>query len=152
MIEEGNATIDQHMLTGEAQPVERGVGDRVLTSTMLVGGKIHVRVEQTGEATVAAQIGTMLNSTASFQANIVSKGEQIADDSVPPSMLVALVGLYLTGYQAMVTILGSAIGLNIKITAPIAMLNFLNVAAHNGILVKDGRSLELLKACGHGHL
>ncbi|MBP7961868.1 MAG: heavy metal translocating P-type ATPase [Caldilineaceae bacterium] len=145
MIEQGNATIDQHMLTGEAQPVERAVGDRVLTSTMLVGGKIHVRVEQTGEATVAAQIGTMLNSTASFQANIVSKGEQIADDSVPPSMLVALIGLYLTGYQAMVTIFGSAIGLNIKITAPIAMLNFLNVAAHNGILVKDGRSLELLK-------
>jgi len=145
MIEEGNATIDQHMLTGEAQPVERAVGDRVLTSTMLVGGKIHVRVEQTGEATVAAQIGTMLNSTASFQANIVSKGEQIADRSVLPSMLVALIGLYLTGYQAMVTILGSAIGLNIKITAPIAMLNFLNVAAHNGILVKDGRSLELLK-------
>ena len=146
VIEEGNATIDQHMLTGEAQPVERSVGDRVLTSTMLVGGKIHVRVEQTGEATVAAQIGTMLNSTASFQANIVSKGEQIADKSVPPSMLVALVALYLTGYQAMVTVLGSAIGLNIKITAPIAMLNFLNVAAHNGILVKDGRSLELLKA------
>jgi heavy metal translocating P-type ATPase len=146
VIEEGNATIDQHMLTGEAQPVERGVGDRVLTSTMLVGGKIHVRVEQTGEATVAAQIGTMLNSTASFQANIVSKGEQIADISVPPSMLVALVALYFTGYQAMVTVLGSAIGLNIKITAPIAMLNFLNVAAHNGILVKDGRSLELLKA------
>jgi heavy metal translocating P-type ATPase len=146
VIEEGNATIDQHMLTGEAQPVERGVGDRVLTSTMLVGGKIHVRVEQTGEATVAAQIGTMLNSTASFQANIVSKGEQIADKSVPPSMLVALIALYLTGYQAMVTVLGSAIGLNIKITAPIAMLNFLNVAAHNGILVKDGRSLELLKA------
>lgn len=146
VIEEGNATIDQHMLTGEAQPVERGVGDRVLTSTMLVGGKVYVRVEQTGEATVAAQIGTMLNSTASFQANIVSKGEQIADGSVPPTMLVALAGLYLTGYQAMVTILGSAIGLNIKITAPIAMLNFLNVAAHNGILVKDGRSLELLKA------
>ncbi len=145
LIEEGNATIDQHMLTGEAQPVERGVGDRVLTSTMLVGGKIYVRVEQTGEATVAAQIGKMLNSTASFQANIVSKGEQIADASVPPSLLAGLIGLYLTGYQAMVTIFGSAIGLNIKITAPIAMLNFLNVAAHNGILVKDGRSLELLK-------
>lgn len=145
VIEFGNATIDQHMLTGEAQPVERAAGDRVLTSTMLVGGKIHVRVEQTGEATVAAQIGTMLNSTASFQANIVSKGEQIADASVPPSLLVGLIGLYLTGYQAMVTIFGSAIGLNIKITAPIAMLNFLNVAAHNGILVKDGRSLELLR-------
>ncbi len=145
VIESGDATIDQHMLTGEAQPVERTAGERVLTSTIVVSGKIHVRVEQTGEATVAAQIGALLNRTASYQATIISKGERVADASVPPSLLVALLGLFLTGYQAMVTILGSAIGLNIKITAPVAMLNFLNVAAHNGILVKDGRSLELLK-------
>lgn len=143
---EGMATIDQHMLTGEAQPIERAVGDPVLTSTMMLGGRIQVQVEKTGEATVAAQIGTMLNNTASYQAGIVSKGEAIADQSVPPSMLLALIALPFAGYQSMVTILGSAIGLNIKITAPIAMLNFLNLAAQHGILIKDGRSLELLKA------
>ncbi|MFZ4657765.1 MAG: heavy metal translocating P-type ATPase [Caldilineaceae bacterium] len=142
---QGMATIDQHMLTGEAQPVERSVGDAVLTSTLLLGGKVQVQVEKTGEETVAANIGAMLNNTASYQAGIVSKGEAIADQSVPPSMLLALLALPLAGYQSMVTILGSAIGLNIKITAPIAMLNFLNLAAKHGILIKDGRSLELLK-------
>ena len=65
---------------------------------------------------------------------------------MPPSLLLALVALPLSGYKFMVTILGSAIGLNIKITAPIAMLNFLNLAAKHGILIKDGRSLELLKS------
>ena len=142
---QGMATIDQHMLTGEAQPVERSVGDAVLTSTLLLGGKVQVQVEKTGEETVAANIGAMLNNTASYQAGIVSKGEAIADQSVPPSMLLALLALPLAGYQSMVTILGSAIGLNIKITAPIAMLNFLNLAAKHGILIKDGRSLELLR-------
>ena len=146
IIVHGMATVDQHMLTGEAQPVEKSVGDPVLASTVLLAGNIHVQVEKTGEATVAAQIGTILNNTASYQAGIVSKGEQVADRSVPPSLLLALVALPLSGYKFMVAILGSAIGLNIKITAPIAMLNFLNLAAKHGILIKDGRSLELLKS------
>lgn len=145
VIVDGIATVDQHILTGESQPVEKGVGDPVLTSTLMMGGRVEVRVEKTGEETAAAQIGVILNNTASYQATIVSKGEQVADRSVPPTMALALVALPLSGYRYAVTILGSAIGLNIKLTAPIAMLNFLNVAANRGILVKDGRSLELLK-------
>jgi Cu2+-exporting ATPase len=129
VITHGMATVDQHMLTGEAQPVEKGVGDEVLTATMLLAGNIQVQVEKTGEETVAAQIGTMLNNTASYQAGIVSRGEQVADSSVPPTMILALIALPLSGYRFMIAILGSAIGLNIKITAPIAMLNFLNVAS-----------------------
>ena len=144
VIVSGIATIDQHRLTGESQPVEKAEGDRVLTSTLMVGGKVHVRVERTGEETVVAQIGTMLRETASYQASIVSKGERMADRSVPPTMLLALVAFPLSGYRFTVAILGSSIGLNIMLTAPISMLNFLNVAAKNGILVKDGRSLELL--------
>ncbi len=144
VIVSGIATVDQHALTGESQPVEKGEGDQVLTSTLMVGGKVHVRVEKTGEETIVAQIGAMLKQTASYQASIVSKGQQVADKSVPPTMVLALVALPFAGYRYAVTILGSSIGLNIKVTAPISMLNFLNVAANHGILVKDGRSLELL--------
>ncbi|MGH3939403.1 MAG: HAD-IC family P-type ATPase, partial [Pseudonocardiaceae bacterium] len=145
VITDGIATVDQHMLTGESQPVEKGAGDLVLTSTLVTAGRIFVRVEKTGQETSAAQIGVMLNKTASYQASIVSKGEQVADKWVPPTIALALFALPLAGYPYMVAVLGSTIGLNIKLTAPIAMLNFLNVAANHGILVKDGRSLELLK-------
>ena len=141
----GIATIDQHMLTGEGQPAEKGEGDQVLTATLIMGGRVHVRVEKTGQETVASQIGVMLNNTASYQASIVTKGEQLADKSVPPTMALAVIAIPLSGYRYSVTILGSAIGLNIRLTAPIAMLNFLNVAANQGILIKDGRSLELLQ-------
>jgi len=145
VITDGIGAVDQHMLTGESQPVEKGAGDQVLTSTLVTVGRIFVRVEKTGQETVAAQIGDMLNKTASYQASIVSRGEQVADKWVPPTIALALVALPVAGYPYMVAVLGSTIGLNIKLTAPIAMLNFLKVAADHGILVKDGRSLELLK-------
>ncbi|MGQ0777311.1 MAG: heavy metal translocating P-type ATPase [Pseudonocardiales bacterium] len=145
VITDGICTVDQHMLTGESQPVEKGEGDLVLTSTLVTVGRIFVRVEKTGQETAAGQIGAMLNKTDSYQASIVSKGEQVADMWVPPTIVLALIALPVAGYPYMVAVLGSTIGLNIKLTAPIAMLNFLNVAANHGILVKDGRSLELLK-------
>jgi Cu2+-exporting ATPase len=140
----GMATIDQHALTGEAQPAEKGIGDRVLTATTVLGGKIIVEVEQTGVATVAAQIGDILNTTTGYQMAIESKGLTLAHELSLPTLMLGLLAWPVASYQAMVAILGCSIGYNIKITGPIGMLNFLNVASRQGILVKDGRSLELM--------
>ena len=51
---EGVAVIDQHALTGESSPAEKGIGDRVYASTVLVGGEIHIVVEQAGHETASA--------------------------------------------------------------------------------------------------
>jgi cation transport ATPase len=63
VIVEGMATIDQHALTGESQPAEKGKGDQVLGATVVLTGKIYIQVEKTGQATVAAQIVEILNRT-----------------------------------------------------------------------------------------
>jgi len=144
VIVEGMATIDQHALTGEAQPAEKGIGDHVLAATTLLGGKLVIEVERAGTASVAAQIGDILNTTTGYQMAIESKGLQLAHDLALPTLVLGLMAWPVASYQAMVAILGASIGLNIKITGPLAMLNFLNLASKQGILVKDGRSLELM--------
>jgi Cu2+-exporting ATPase len=55
------------MLTGEAQPIEAGVGDSVLASTMVLSGHITIQVEKRGASTVAANIGQILSRTADFK-------------------------------------------------------------------------------------
>lgn len=141
----GHAALDQHRLTGESQPAEKGVGDEVLAATFVLAGRIHVRVEKTGEATVAAQIGVMLNQTASYQMSITTQAKQISESSLLPTFVAAgLAGLTI-GYQAMVAITSTMVGLSLRISGPIALLNYLNTAARYSILIKDGRSLELLK-------
>ena len=54
VIRKGSASLDQHMLTGESQPVDKAEGDRVLASTLVLAGRILVEVEQTGAQTVVA--------------------------------------------------------------------------------------------------
>jgi hypothetical protein len=51
----GAAIVDQHRLTGESQPVEKGAGDPVLATTLVLGGNVGVRVDKTGAETAAAR-------------------------------------------------------------------------------------------------
>jgi heavy metal translocating P-type ATPase len=144
VITKGYASVDQHRLTGEAQPAEKQVGDRVLAATVVLAGKIYVEVVQTGKETAAAQIGEILNNTAGYQMSIESKAIQVANASLAPTLAVAGLAWLVQSFEASVAITNAAFGFNVKLTGPIAMLNYLNIAARKGMLVKDGRSLELL--------
>jgi Cu2+-exporting ATPase len=144
VIVSGMASLDQHALTGEAQPAEKTVGDIVLAATVVLAGKLHVRVEKAGKETIAAQIGSMLNRTASYQMALQSKGTQIAHKSALPMLILSGVTWPVLGLEQALAMLSSSFGINIRMTSPIAVLNYLNIASKQGILIKDGRSLELL--------
>lgn len=144
LIIDGYASIDQHRLTGEAQPAEKGIGDEVLAATVVLAGRIYVQVEKTGQATVAAQIGEMLNKTASYQMAITTKAQQMADRSVGPTLGAAALAWLLVGPAGAVAITSTMFGLNLYISGPLALRNYLLVATRRSILVKDGRSLDLL--------
>lgn len=141
---DGYASIDQHRLTGEAQPAEKTVGDAVLAATVVLAGQIQVRVKMTGQATVAAQIGEMLSKTASYQMAITAKAYQIADRSVAPTLAAAGLAWLLVGLPGAAAITSTMFGLNLIFSGPLALRNYLVVATRRNILVKDGRSLDLL--------
>ena len=140
----GMATLDQHRLTGESQPVERTVGDKVLASTLLLSGKLHVEVECTGSDTAAAQIAEILNNTANYRLDCAAHSERLADKLTLPMLAASALGLFSIGSNAAVTILNSGFGSTMFIAGPLSMLSYLNLASRQGILVKDGRSLETL--------
>lgn len=146
VIRSGHASVDQHRLTGESQPAEKESGDRVLAATVVLAGRIYVEVEKAGQETVAAQIGDILNNTASYQMAMDSKAMQLVNASVSPTLAAAGLAWLWVSFEGAIAITNSMIGFNIRLTGPIAMLNYLNLASQRGILVKDGRSLELLNS------
>jgi Cu2+-exporting ATPase len=144
VIKEGMAMIDQHALTGESTPAEKGVGDRVFASTVMVAGKIYVEVEKAGTETASAKISQILNDTAGYKLTSQHKGERLADKAVIPTLTLAGIGMATLGPAGAVAILNSDFGTGIRMAAPLAMLSSLALCAHKGILVKDGRALELM--------
>jgi Cu2+-exporting ATPase len=141
---DGFALVDQHKLTGEAQPVERLPGSQVLANTVLLAGRLTIVVEQAGSATVAAQIGQILQKTADHKTALQSKGETLADQSALPVLGLSAFTLLILGPASAGAILFSSFGYLMRLLSPFSVLNFLQIAAREGILVKDGRALETL--------
>ena len=144
IIAQGMAMIDQHALTGESTPAEKGVGDRVFAATLMVAGKVLVQVEKSGNETASAKISQILNDTAGYKLSSQHKGERLADKAVIPTLAVGAVGMAAMGLGGAVAVLNSDFGTGIRMAAPLAMLSSLALCANKGILVKDGRALELM--------
>ena len=141
---EGMALVDQHALTGESTPAEKGTGDRVFASTLLVAGEVKVAVETAGSETASARIGRILRDTAGYKMSSQHKGERLADKAVIPTLGVGALGLATMGPIGAVAVLNSDLGTGIRMAAPLAMLSSLSLCASKGILVKDGRALEMM--------
>src|SRR5713101_2741668 len=144
IIVDGLAMIDQHALTGESTPAEKGVGDRVFASTVMVAGKMYVAVEKSGGETATARIAQILNDTAGYKLASQHRGEQLADKAVIPTLCLGGLAFATLGPTGAVAVINSDLGTGIRMAAPLAMLSTLALCAQRGVLVKDGRALDLL--------
>lgn len=138
----GIASIDQHMLTGEAQPAEKGVGAPVFAATVVLTGRIYLQIEKRGAETAAAQIAEILSQTSSFTSSVQLRGKEISDRFALPTLTLSLMTSPLLGFNRALAILISGFGYNMKVLGPLSVLNFLQYTARHGILIKDGRALE----------
>lgn len=146
VIVKGTAVLDQQRLTGESQPVEKEVGDRVLAATLMLGGRIRVRVEKTGAETAAAQIGEVLNRTVeSHQVKLADQFRSM-EYTLVPTLAGGALGWLIAGPATAFCIMGCNY---LPGTIPLGMLTMLNgldLASRRGILIKDGRALHRLPA------
>lgn len=143
-ITDGVASIDQRMLTGESQPVEKGRGDQVYALTVVLAGKIYIEVEKTGQETTAAQIGKILNKTVNFKTDMQLQIEKASDRAVSPLLVVSGLSVPLLGPMGAIALLNAHPKYKITIATYIDILRFFEQASQNGLLIKDGRVLELL--------
>lgn len=143
-ITQGQGQIDQHLLTGESQPAEKGVGEDVFASTLLLSGRLHIRTETAGDQTVAAKIGQVLNQTQDYKKNLTLRGRKIADRFLPVSAGFSALALPLLGPQVALTTLFASFGGFMGSLGPLSLLSYLQLISKQSILVKDGRIFESL--------
>ena len=142
---QGTAAVDQHILTGESQPAEKAPGDTVFAATVLLSGKIQVRVGHLGTQTTAAQIGQMLQQTADTKTQRQLQVEAFSDKTVVPTLIGSVAAMPFAGTLGAVAILQSHFKHRMSIVSAIGLMNYLNLAAHQGMLIKSGDVLEKLR-------
>lgn len=141
----GVATVDQRALTGESMPVEKAEGDSMLASTSLLSGKVYVRVDKTGAATTAANIQRVLNNTANYTDAVEQEAGRFSNRMAGPALLAGGATALLLGPMQGIAMIGCDQSELTRVSNPLGMLNYLDMSAQRGVLIKDGRCLEILR-------
>ena len=142
----GMASVDQHAFTGESYPVEKGVGEPVFASTLMLTGQLHVRVEKSGPETTIGRIGEILSDSLKGKTELQLRGEKWAEAANLPFLGMAGLGLITLGPTGAMVILSGNTVQAIRLLAPLATINYQTVASHRQILVKQGQCLEQISA------
>lgn len=138
----GSASVDQQVLTGESQPAEKEVGDEVLASTVVLAGRIEVRVERAGKDTTVAQIGQVLNKTIRNKSEVEFKIERFSDRTVAPTLLISALAVPFLGFAGSIAILLGHFRQRPALYVSLIMLNYFRILSDNQIFVKNGRALD----------
>ncbi len=141
----GVAAVDQHVLTGEAHPVEKTVGDSVFAATLLLTGKLHVRLEQAGSETTVARISEILAQTVDFRSTRQLQAQQLTDRLILPTLGLAAFTYPFLGFSSAAAVVNAHPFRELNTFGSLSLLNYLVLATEQGMLVKDGRSFELLR-------
>ena len=150
VVAEGNADVDESMITGESQPVAKEPGARVVAGTVAAGGSLRVRVSAVGDDTALSGIMRLVEAA---QAS-ASRAQALADRAAAilfyvalASGTVTLVFWWLQGDRegALVrtaTVLVIACPHALGLAIPLVIAISTSLGARNGLLVKDRIALE----------
>ncbi len=141
----GVAMVDEKALTGESLPRERKPGDRVLAASVVVEGRVELRVDNTGVDTVAARIVSILQGAGAKPMTLQRNAERVANRLVLPTVAAAVLSAAATGQiDRMTSVLITDFGTGLRIAIPTVALTAMTLAAREGVLVKGPQFLERL--------
>ncbi|MCM2676042.1 heavy metal translocating P-type ATPase [Alkalicoccobacillus plakortidis] len=152
-IVQGQGAVDESMLTGESVPVDKGVGDTVLGSTLNQNGSLQVRAEQVGKGTVLSQIVHIVEQAQTSKAPIQRMADRISGVFVPIVVGIAVVTFLIWYFAYMPGELGAALEVFISVlviacpcalglATPTSIMAGSGRAAEHGILFRGGEHLE----------
>src|SRR5258708_4729867 len=142
---EGQATVDQALITGESIAATKTPGAPVYSGSVLEQGCIDIQPERVGSDTTLARIGRLVSEAKRRRAPLVSTADRLSKYFLPVLIVSAVVVYLLTG-QALrsVAVLLVACSCALVYATPAAFAAALARLARGGILVKGGDVLERL--------
>ena len=154
IITSGSSSVNEAMITGESIPVEKFIGSKVIGGTINITGYFEFEISTIGKNSVLGQIIKLVEEAQGSKAPIQNLADKVASIFVPVVVLIAIVTFVIwmiikpddlsIAIMNFVAVLIIACPCALGLATPTALIVGMGKAAQNGILFKNGESLEEL--------
>jgi len=150
-IQEGQAAIDEALLTGESTPVGKGPGDIIFAGTLVTDGALTCGVRRLTHETRLARITQLVEQTLAAKPplqRLADKASAYFTFGILGISILTFLGWWGTGHDAArslltaVAVLVVACPCALGLATPFALTITLGRAAESGLLVRNPASLE----------
>jgi len=150
---EGISTVNESMLTGEAEPVSKAQGDILSAGTVNGQGSLLFKATRIGSDTLLAQIITMVSKAQNSKPPISVLADKVSSVFVPSVIIIAIVTalawfnlgsefvysyMLVTSISVLIIACPCALGL----ATPISTMIGIGKAAEYGGLIRNGEALQ----------
>lgn len=151
----GSSSIDESMISGEAMPVDKLVGDALFSGTMNGNTSFLMQAEKVGSHTMLAQIVKLVNEASRSRAPIQNLADRISAYFVPVVVLTAIITCFVwsvwgpepalvyglvNGIAVLIIACPCALGL----ATPMSVMVGIGKGARHGVLIREAAVLEHL--------
>ena len=153
VVTDGYGYVDQSAITGESIPVEKNIGDEVLSATVNKNGSFRFRASNVGEDTTLARIIKLVDEAGSSKAPIARLADSISGIFVPAVIVIAILTAicwiaagqsFEFAFNCAVSVLVISCPCALGLATPVAIMVGMGKAAEYCILIKSAESLERL--------
>lgn len=153
---EGKSAVDESMITGEAMPVLKEQGAKVIGGTLNQTGSFIMQADKVGSASMLAQIVQMVADAQRSRAPIQKLADKVAGWFVPAVILVAVASFilwavfgpqpaYAFGLIAAVSVLIIACPCALGLATPMSIMVGVGRGAEAGVLIRNAEALERME-------
>lgn len=140
---EGNASIDQSAFTGESLPVDKKIGDKVFSSTIISSGSLVIRAEGIGKESSLEKIIDLIEKSQDNKAPIVRFGDKFAKWYLVSTFVAGIIIYFFTfNLDIVLGVLLVVCADDIAVAIPLAFLTAIGAAAKKGVIIKGSNYLE----------
>lgn len=153
---EGRSSIDESMITGEAIPVEKEEGSKVVGATINATGSLVIQAEKVGGETLLSRIVHMVAEAQRSKAPIQKLADSVAGIFVPVVILVSIITFIVWAVWGpspaftyalinAISVLIIACPCALGLATPMSIMVATGRGALQGILFRDAESIEVMR-------
>lgn len=149
----GSLSLDQRVITGESIPVDKTVGEEVISGSVNISGYAQVKAMKVGKNSTIQEVIKLVEEASNSKAPISRLADKIASVFVPVVIAISLITFIVQALLTKNIPLALSFAISVLVVScpcalglatPVAIMVGTGKGAKLGILFKSGEALEML--------